>query len=125
MFNAINAERQKAGLSPTALEGTLTEVARVRSNDMAGKNYFSHTAPDGTTAFTLLRARGISSRALGEIIGRTNGSDNQSVGLIVDAFMNSPGHRAHILDQRYTSSGIGLAIGEGNMKYYTIIFQGR
>jgi len=124
MLNAINAQREKAGLAGTVPSELLSQVAKMRSQDMAGRNYFSHTTPEGTTVINLLQAQGIQSTAMGEILGRTNGPDEQSVSLVVRGFMNSPAHRDNVLSDRYTYIGVGSAVGPGNMKYYAIVFKG-
>ena len=122
MLNAINAQREAAGLTPVTPSSSLTEVARGRSQDMATNNYFSHTAPDGTNVITILRANGNRSSAIGEILGRTNGANEESVGLVMNGFINSPSHRVNVLSQTFTRAGVGVAVGAGDMKYYAIVF---
>ena len=122
MLNAINAQREAAGLTPVTPSSSLTEVARGRSQDMATNNYFSHTAPDGTNVITVLRANGNRSSAIGEILGRTNGANEESVGLVMNGFMNSPSHRVNVLSQAFARAGVGAAVGAGDMKYYAIVF---
>lgn len=124
MLEALNQRRAKAGLPPVVADLVLTQVARQRSNDMAVKNYFSHTAPDGSSFIDGLRARGITAGTVGEILGRNNASDDLSVSMVADAFMNSPSHRLHVVYPSYQWAGIGVARGVDGMKYYTIIYRG-
>ncbi len=122
MLEAINARRQEAGLPPVFPDDRLTDIARLRSQDMAARNYFSHTTPEGTTAISLLKGLGLPYTVAGEILGRTNGPEDQSVDLIISGFLNSPRHRNQVLNPRYTEAGLGYAIGPGNMRYYAILF---
>jgi len=124
MFDAINSRRQGTGLGTLEFNSVLAGSAGIRSQDMASRNYFSHTTPDGDNFVSLVIASGIDSGVVGEILGRTNGPDSQSVALVVNAFMESPGHRSHIVTARYASMGVSMAVGEGNMKYYTVLFWG-
>ena len=124
MLDAINQQRQQSDLPFTTLDHRLTEIARARSLDMATNNYFGHTTPDGSTVFPMLRARDINTATACELLGRTNGPDDQSVGLIVTGFINSPNHGIHLLSEKYNLIGVGIATGESNMKYCTIILLG-
>ncbi len=125
MFEAINRERVQLDLDPLELDGRLIYLARFRSQDMVDNDYFSHLAPDGATARSLMIAARIGPGLMGEILGRNNAPDiSESVASVIEAFMNSPGHRRTILDSRFTSAGLGIAIGPGEMKYYTVLFFG-
>lgn len=90
---------------------------------MASRNYFSHTTPEGTNFVDLIMARGFNYGVAAEILGKTSGPDNQSVSLVMNAFMESPAHSPHVLGDKYTSMGVGMAVG-GDMKYYAILFWG-
>lgn len=124
MMAAINARRAAAGLRPVVIDPALTEVARERSTDMAGRNYFSHTSLEGTGFVDLLMRRGIQSGTVGEILGRNNAADPLSVGMVVEAFGRSPSHQLHIVYAAYEWAGVGAAVGQDGMKYFTIIFRG-
>lgn len=124
MLQTLNQLRAQAGLPPLVADPTLTWVARQRSNDMAVNNYFSHTAPDGSNYISLLGRQGIASGVVGEILGRNNAADELSVSMVAEAFMKSPPHRLHIVYSDYQWIGVGVAKGEGNMKYFAIIFRG-
>jgi uncharacterized protein YkwD len=125
MLGAINARRAAAGLRPVSPDPTLTEVSRQRSNDMANRNYFSHTTPEGTGFIDALNAHGITTGTVGEILGRNNASDDASVSMVVEAFTQSPSHNLHLVYSSYEWAGVGVAVGANSMKYYTIIFRAR
>jgi uncharacterized protein YkwD len=123
MFESHNLQRASNGTGSLALDAQLVAVARQRSQTMAETNCFSHTAC-GPTAFDLLGNIGYFYQIAGENIARNNYSDAQTVEVAMDGFMNSAGHRANILDSRYTKVGIGVAFGANGMKYFTVIFAG-
>ena len=99
----MNVERTKAGLSPVS-EGSsaLVSAANKRAEEVA--KVFSHTRPDGSSCFTVLGEYGVSYRSAGENIasGQTTPAE------VVNAWMNSEGHRANILGANFTSLGVGV-----------------
>ncbi len=113
-----NEQRAENGnVPPLAENATLDEVATLRLNDMFARQYFEHISPpdaNGATssALTVAESLGYAYIDLGENLALGNFSGDQGV---ITAWMNSPGHRANILDVNYTE--IGVAVGEG-------IFQG-
>ncbi|MED3764544.1 CAP domain-containing protein [Ureibacillus sp. FSL K6-8385] len=100
-----NAERAKAGLKPLEMYSPLMAAAKVKSQDMANLGYFSHTSPTYGSPFDQMRAAGIQFRAAGENIAQGQRTPEQ----VVNAWMNSPGHRANILNPNYTHIGVGFA----------------
>jgi hypothetical protein len=102
MFNQHNQKRAAGGLGSLVVDAQLTAIARQRAQDMASKNYFAHTSPTGETAFTLMNAMRYVYAIAGENIARNNYPDAESVGTAMSGFMNSPSHRANIMDGRYT-----------------------
>ena len=124
LLNSHNAERGKAGLAPLRVDGALVTVARQRANDMAAKNYFSHTSPTGETAFVLLNRAGYAYGTAGENIARNNYPDAQAAGVAMNGFMNSPSHRVNIMDGRFRNVGIASVTGRDGMKYFAVIFSG-
>jgi uncharacterized protein YkwD len=124
LFNAINVERAAAGMPALAAHGCLTYVAQIRSNDMASRNYFSHTSPEGVTAFSLLDSYGVPYGWAGENLARNNYPDNEAVGVAIRDLMASPGHRANILSSNFTHLGVALAVDGAGMKYFTMVFVG-
>ena len=121
MFDSHNVQRQNANLSGFALDAQLVQVARRRAQDMASKNYFAHTSPTGETAFTILGEMGYPYQIAGENIARNNYPDGETVQISMTGFMNSPGHRANILEPRFKKVGIGVAFGADGMKYFAVV----
>ena len=98
-----NEARTSMGLVALQCDLILTEVARAHSQDMCDQRYFDHTALDGRSPFDRMRDGGAMFGAAGENIARGQ-PDPPSVH---DAWMNSPGHRANILNDRFLRIGIG------------------
>ena len=91
---------------------------------MAQQGYFSHTSPQGQTAFSLMDANNVSYGWAGENLARNNYPNDQTVGVAIRDLMASPGHRANILSTNYTHMGIGFAVDGAGMKYFTMVFIG-
>ena len=117
----VNQERAKQGLSALSWSDELTAVARAHSKDMAARGFFSHTNPDGQSPFDRMKAAGISYRTAGENIAAGQRTPQE----VVNAWMNSEGHRANILNASYTRLGVGYASGSGAYStYWTQCFAG-
>ncbi|MER1987528.1 MAG: CAP domain-containing protein [Solibacillus sp.] len=99
-----NNERAKAGLAPLEMDNALMAAAREKSQDMKVNNYFSHTSPTFGSPFDRLKALGISYQAAGENIAKGQRTAEE----VVTAWMNSEGHRANILDGKFTHIGVGF-----------------
>ncbi len=125
LYNLHNSARASAGLGGLRLDATLITIAQRRAQDMAAKNYFAHTSPTGETAFSIMAAYGYTYSIAGENIAKNNYPDAQSAGTAMTGFMNSPSHRANIMDARYTNVGVALAIGADGMKYFAVVFAGK
>lgn len=115
VIRLTNVERQKAGLKPLTEDWELSRVARHKSNDMAQNNYFSHTSPTYGSPFNMMKAYGITYRAAGENIAKGQRTPQQ----VVNAWMNSSGHRANILNANFTHIGVGY---DKNGHYWTQMF---
>ena len=113
----VNQQRAANGLSPLTLSTELSNVARVKSQDMHDNQYFSHTSPTYGSPFDMLKTFGISYRAAGENIAMGYATPEA----VMDAWMNSAGHRANILNSSYTQIGVGY-VADGN--YWTQEFIG-
>jgi len=103
MLGYINAARGEAGLDALALDNTLCQGAFLKSKDMGINNYFSHQSPTYGSPFDMMQSLGINYRTAAENIAR-----NYSVKGAFDAFMNSPGHRANILNSDFNKVGLGF-----------------
>ncbi|MFJ6211498.1 CAP domain-containing protein [Lysinibacillus sp. NPDC092081] len=107
-----NAERTKAGLAPFKTDDQLMAAAREKSQDMQSKNYFSHTSPTFGSPFDRMKALGITYKSAGENIAQGQRTPQE----VVQAWMDSPGHRANILNEKFTHIGVGY-VKSGN--YWT------
>ncbi|QCR25066.1 colicin V production protein [Pontibacter sp. SGAir0037] len=106
MLQLVNEERIANGLQPLEADTALREVARQHSADMLNRGYFSHYSPEGNDAFYRIRQANISFRAAGENLALA-----PSLTIAHDGLMNSPGHRANILQRRFGRVGIGIMEG--------------
>lgn len=103
VFNLINAKRTANGLSELKVDSEVQRVARIKAQDMVDNNYFSHTSPIYGSPFDMLKSFGISYTAAAENI-----AGNSSNSGAVNAWMNSSGHKANILNSNYNYTGIGV-----------------
>lgn len=102
------ARKNTSSLPPLSSNKTLDAIARVRLNDMFQKQYFEHTSPQGIGATDIAKDVGYDYISIGENIALGNFEDDKA---LVDAWMNSPGHRANILNTRFTEIGVAAATG--------------
>jgi len=113
----VNKERSSRGLPTLTMDWQLSRVARYKSQDMHDKGYFSHTSPTYGSPFDMISAFGISYRSAGENIAKGQRTPQE----VVNAWMNSSGHRANILNASFTKIGVGY-VANGN--YWTQMFVG-
>jgi uncharacterized protein YkwD len=102
----VNQERAKVQLPPVAWDDALTNAAYAHAVDMDARNFFDHTNPDGHDPGWRIAAAGASTHAWGENIAMGQGGPQS----VMDAWMNSPGHRANILSSAFGHLGIGVHI---------------
>ncbi len=114
----VNVERAKNGLSPLAHNWELSRVARYKSQDMKEGGYFSHQSPTYGSPFQMMKSFGISYRTAGENIAKGQSTPQA----VVNAWMNSAGHRANILNKSFTQIGVGY-VASG--RYWTQMFVGK
>ena len=117
VIRLVNIERAKYGLSALTEDWELSRVARYKSQDMKDKRYFSHTSPTYGSPFDMMKSFGLSYRTAGENIAMGQRTPQQ----VVNAWMNSSGHRANILNSSYKKIGVGY-VASGN--YWTQMFIG-
>lgn len=115
VIRLVNDIRVKNGLKELAYDWQLSRVARYKSQDMKNNNYFSHTSPVYGSPFQMMKSFGISYTAAAENIAK----GQRTPKAVVDAWMNSSGHRANILNSNYTKIGVGY-VADGN--YWTQMF---
>jgi uncharacterized protein YkwD len=123
VLSLINKDRTTAGLVAVRVDSRLMAIARARSTDMATKDYFSHTQPDGRNVFDILTAQHITWYDAGEIIAWNNYSMDYTAGIANSQWMSSPGHRAIILSTDFNYVGVGLAVDpDTGKKLWTAVF---
>lgn len=118
VVDLTNQERAKNGLSALKIDPTLSKMAREKSRDMSANNYFDHNSPTYGSPFDMMKHYGIDYRSAGENIAMGQRTPQE----VVDGWMNSPGHRANILNADYTHIGVGY-VSNGN--YWTQEFIGK
>lgn len=113
----VNEQRAANGLQPLTLSTALSNAARAKSQDMHDNHYFAHESPTYGSPFDMLTSFGISYRSAGENIAMGYATPEA----VMNAWMNSSGHRANILNASYTQIGVGY-VADGN--YWTQEFTG-
>ena len=103
VLNLVNKHRRENGLKELTLNSNLSNVAQIKANDMKSNNYFSHTSPTYGSPFDMIKQFGISYKTAGENIAK----GQKTPEAVVNAWMNSEGHRANILNSNYTQMGLG------------------
>jgi len=108
VFSETNRHRAVAGLSTLTSNDQLNLAAAAKLKDMLNQQYFEHINPDGRGPAEVVEAAGYSYLRTGENLALGNFSSDQN---LVQAWMDSPGHRANILNDGFTE--IGVAVGHG------------
>ena len=106
ILQQVNAERAKAGLGPLQIDYRLVQTARAKSQDMIDNRYFDHQSPVLGSPFDQMKRAGISYHFAGENI-----AEMATAAQAMEGWMNSPGHRANILNPNFTHIGIGVIKG--------------
>ena len=109
-----NTERTNAGLSALSENVELNSAASAKLQDMFAKQYFAHVSPSGEAADDFVQSAHYEFVVIGENLAQGNFENDRA---LVTAWMGSPGHRANILNSRYTE--IGVAVGKGSFEGYT------
>ena len=117
VIRLVNVQRAQNGLAPLAENWELSRVARWKSQDMSSNGYFSHNSPTYGTPFQMMRSFGLTYRSAGENIAY----GQRTPAAVVNAWMNSSGHRANILSKSYTQIGVGYC---AERNYWTQMFIG-
>ena len=100
-----NSQRIANGLGSLALNGVLGQAAQNKANDMAARDYWSHNTPDGQSPWTFVAAVGYSYQTAGENLAYGFSTSGDTI----TGWMNSPGHRANILNGTFQEVGFGIA----------------
>lgn len=120
VFDLINKQRTNNGLQALKIDNEVQKVARIKAQDMVDNNYFAHESPTYGTPFQMLKSFKISYKTAGENIA-ANSSNNGAV----NAWMNSSGHKANILNSSYNYTGIGVVSSKKYGKMYVQMFIGK
>jgi uncharacterized protein YkwD len=123
LLKAINDQRAAAGLRTVQVDELVTGLTQKRSRDMAERNYFSHTTPEGSKFLDMLTGEGVKYNFAGEILARNNYATPEAGNIAMDSYLKSAPHKAVMLDGRYNYIGVGYAHSpEDGMHYFTVIF---
>ena len=117
VLRLVNIERAKVGAAPLRLADDLQYAANLRAREIV--QAFSHTRPDGSDCFTVMRDRG---RTCGENIAAGHSSAAETV----EQWMNSQGHRENILNPAFRELGVGYAYENNSLyhHYWVQLFRG-
>lgn len=119
VVNLTNEERRQHGLDPLELNEELSKVAKEKSRDMHENQYFDHQSPTYGSPFTMMNEFGFDYAAAGENIAAGQVSPEE----VVEAWMNSEGHRANILNDAYDEIAVGYLDSDGEyVTYWTQMF---
>jgi len=119
IISETNSKRQMYDLTALAPDATLEKAAQLKADDMAAKGYFAHTSPEGITPWHWLDQAGYKYAYAGENLA-INFIDSDDV---INAWMNSVGHKANILNNNFTQIGIGIADGQYQDRKTTFVVQ--
>lgn len=120
VFDLINKQRTNNGLQALKIDNEVQKVARIKAQDMVDNNYFAHESPTYGSPFQMLKSFKISYKTAGENIAA-----NSSNSGAVNAWMNSSGHKANILNSSYNYTGIGVVSSKKYGKMYVQMFIGK
>ena len=110
----VNAERTSRGLKALKRDGDLAQAARGHTRDMVANHYFEHTSPNGTSVGDRIRQAGYGKPGDGWKVGENLGwgtGERATPNALVDAWLNSDGHKKNMLAGAYRELGVGVAIG--------------
>lgn len=120
VFNLINKQREANGLSALKVDSEVQRVTKIKAQDMVNNSYFSHNSPTYGTPFEMLKSFKVSYKTAGENI-----AGNSSNSGAVNAWMNSSGHKANILNSSFNYTGIGVVSSPKYGKVYVQMFIGK
>jgi uncharacterized protein YkwD len=123
LLELTNQERMRVGLAPLRLAQSLNNAAQLHARDMDSANYFSHTGRDGSQPWDRTQRTGYPGRTIGENIAAGQTTPEQAI----QGWMNSPGHRANILNPNFQEIGFGYSQNAGGMyrHYWVQVFGAR
>jgi len=107
MRNRVNYERSRVGAVALAWNTPLVTAAQLHANDMALHNFSGHTGSDGASTFTRIQRQGYFSGYGSYGYGENVAAGQPTVAAVMTAWMNSPGHKANILNVNFRDFGCG------------------
>ncbi len=116
VLSLVNKERAKEGLAPLTAHASMGNAAMVRAREI--QTSFSHTRPNGSGFSTALKEAGVTYNRAGENIAWGQKTPAQ----VVNAWMNSSGHRANIMNPNFTRIGIGYLQNSAGTPYWVQLF---
>lgn len=116
VIDLVNQERAKEGLPALQYDASIEKAALVRAKET--ETSFSHTRPNGSAFHTALTENGVSFRGAGENIAWGQKTPEE----VMNGWMNSPGHRANIMDKNFTKIGVGYYQNANGVNYWTQLF---
>lgn len=119
VVSLANEARVAGGLTELKQNSLLASAAQSKANDMLARQYFAHNTPTGETPWSFIKASGYSYVTAGENLA----IDFTEAESVQTAWMNSPGHKANIMNKAFQEIGIGIAKGMYNGHETTIVVQ--
>jgi Cysteine-rich secretory protein family len=121
----LNKMRADNGLPPLTVDPSLSVVARERAEDMAAKDYFSHSPPDGCDFRCLFSKSNVSMAWTGEVIAWNTYLPENTIQATLQMWHDSPGHFSVITNRCFTRMGVGVATAPDRRIYHVAVFEGR
>ncbi|MDD2189372.1 MAG: CAP domain-containing protein [Eubacteriales bacterium] len=118
VVDMVNKERAAAGLPALKVNTKLAGVAEKKAEDLRDKNYFSHTSPTYGSPFDMMKQFGISYSSAGENIAKGQKTPDS----VMNGWMNSPGHKANILNTSFSEIGVGYVTDSNGTTYWVQMF---
>lgn len=116
VVDLVNAERAKAGLAPLTIDANVEKAANVRAGEI--QTSFEHVRPNGSSFSTALREQNVNFQGAGENIAWGQQTPQE----VMNAWMNSAGHRANILNKNFTHIGVGNLQNSAGTQYWVQLF---
>jgi uncharacterized protein YkwD len=121
LLSKVNSLREDRGLSRLVEVAELSAVARMHSEDMAGREYLDHVNPDGMGPAERVNLAGIDFDKLAENVASNRGH-RDPMAHVVEQWLGSPGHRESLLDASFDRTGVGVALDDDGVFYFTQLY---
>lgn len=117
VIRIVNKERSDSGLHPLSECSALDRAAQLHSQDMNSRDFFDHTNPDDKTHSDRIRLTGYFGKSKSRWTGENIAAGFKDATSVMAAWMKSPGHRANILNSKFTHLGVGIASSRSDSIY--------